>query len=306
MAAKTDFTPNDLRGILADYDLGEFVSFKAFDTGADQTNLRVTTSIRDVVLRYYEKRTHDYAFFEIDLLHYLAEHDYPTAAPIINKQGGYIGEYASKPFALFEFMPGEHSDKPSKYLQIAPAIAKLNRITQDYQSKTTPDRPPYTIEYCERQAVISAARIEDHGLSDQRLSWLRNELHGIDLPDSLPKGICHGDANPGNFLYTDGQLSAVLDFDQANYTWLVYDLANLIYWWTWPDKGELDVEATKQLVQAYEQERKLENLELAHIMDALKLVIANGMAWFLDQGDDYENGKRKIELINTRYKGLML
>lgn len=306
MTAKTNFTPDQLQQILSGYPVGEFVSFKAFETGADQTNLRIITTNRDVVLRYFEKRTHDYALFEIDLLHYLAEHNYPTAAPIANKQGSYIGEYDGKPFALFEFMHGEHSGNPRDYLQIAPVLARLNEITRPYQPKTTPDRPAYTVEYCQEQAKLSAARMRDGEIARERLDWLLDELKTISLPDNLPKGVCHCDANPGNFLYVDGRLSAVLDFDQANYTWLVYELANLIYWWTWPDKGELDVEATKQLVHAYEQERKLEAIERTHIMDALKLVIATGMAWFLDADEDFENGRRKIELIDTQYKGLGL
>ena len=71
MAVKTNFTPTDFEQILSRYDLGEYVRFKPFEQGTDQTNLLLTTTKREVVLRYYEKRTPDYARFEIELLHYL-------------------------------------------------------------------------------------------------------------------------------------------------------------------------------------------------------------------------------------------
>lgn len=54
---------------------------------------------------------------------------------------------------------------------------------------------------------------------------MRSHLDNIKLPASLPKGICHSDINPTNFLYKGEQLTGVLDFDQASYTWLLHDIA---------------------------------------------------------------------------------
>jgi homoserine kinase type II len=68
MAAKTQFSADELRLLLADYDLGEYVSHKSFEEGTDQTNLLLETSRGKYAFRYYEKRPRNYALFEIDVL----------------------------------------------------------------------------------------------------------------------------------------------------------------------------------------------------------------------------------------------
>lgn len=56
MAAQTPFASDEIRQILATYDLGSYRSHRPFPTGADQTNYRVETSTGSYAFRYYEKR----------------------------------------------------------------------------------------------------------------------------------------------------------------------------------------------------------------------------------------------------------
>src|SRR6266576_6663275 len=110
MASKTQFSREDFIGILRDYELGEYRDSRAFERGADQTNILLITSKGRYAFRYYEKRAADYVLFEIDLLHHLAERAYPSPAPIMNSRNEYVGVFDAKPYALFEFLEGEHSD----------------------------------------------------------------------------------------------------------------------------------------------------------------------------------------------------
>jgi Ser/Thr protein kinase RdoA (MazF antagonist) len=89
------------------------------------------------------------------------------------------------------------------------------------------------------------------------------------------QGVCHCDSNPSNFLYTDGKLSAVLDFDQASYTWLLYDVAQMIYWWTWPKKGDIQLDKSSDLVAHYETVRKLSDDSFSN--DKRKVVDLNAL-----------------------------
>src|SRR5262249_43806257 len=106
------------------------------------------------------------------------------------------------------------------------------------------------------------------------------------------------DSNRSNFLYKDDKLSAVLDFDQASYTWLLYDVAQLIYWWTWPDKGNINLEQSRDLVAQYETVRQLSEYERDHLFDALKLVHLVGIGWSLAD-DSFPNDKRKVDDMNA-------
>lgn len=302
MAVKTNFYKEDFEVILAQYSFGDYVDFKPFETGADQTNLLLVTAKGKFVLRYYEKRSRDYVLFEIELLHFLADHSYPCAAPMKNNTGKYFGIYKDKPFALFEFLEGEHSeDNERNYLLVTEQIAELHKLTINYKPVNFQLRASYSVDYCWESANDSAGRITDKEEAQNRLSWMRNHLDNIKLPESLPNGVCHGDINPTNFLYKDEQLPGVLDFDQASFTWLLHDIAQLIYWWTWPNKGEIDFEKTAQLVRKYDSIRKLTDSEINYLFDVLKLVNLIGMAW--DMGsEDFDNNKRKVEYLTTMGK----
>jgi hypothetical protein len=57
MAAKTDFSKRELINILGGYDVGEYKSHRAFEQGADQTNILLETTQGKFAYRYYEKRS---------------------------------------------------------------------------------------------------------------------------------------------------------------------------------------------------------------------------------------------------------
>lgn len=115
----------------------------------------------------------------------------------------------------------------------------------------------------------------------------------------MPKGVCHGDCNPTNFLYVHGHVSAVLDFDQSSYTSLLYDLASLLYWWAWPARGRLDFGKSRLLLEAYESARRLDQQEKEHLYDMLKMINLMGYAWFLHDDQDYPNSQRNVEFLNS-------
>lgn len=298
MAVKTPFSPEVLRTILADYDLGEYQHAHGFARGADQTNILIVTSKGKYAFRYYEKRPEDYVRFEIDLLHLLGEQSYPCPAPIQRNDGSYFGIHCGKPYALFTFQAGEHDDGGDNYQLIAPVLAWLHNLILGHQPAYAEARTPYGADYAWSCAEANAAHITDPSEARERLRWFRAELATLQLSDSLPMGVCHCDSNPSNFLYTDGKLSAVLDFDQASYTWLLYDVAQMIYWWTWPNKSDIQLDKSKDLVAQYEVVRTLSDDERRHLFDVLKLVHLVGIGWSLSD-DSFPNDKRKVVDLNA-------
>jgi homoserine kinase type II len=97
MAVKTPFSAEELRTILSDYELGEYLDSPGFEHGADQTNILLITSKGRCAFRYYEKRSVEYVLFEIDLLHFLGSNQYPCPVPIPRRDGSFIGAYKAKP-----------------------------------------------------------------------------------------------------------------------------------------------------------------------------------------------------------------
>jgi Ser/Thr protein kinase RdoA (MazF antagonist) len=299
MAVKTAFSKQDFRAILANYDIGDLVDIKPFKLGAVQTNMQLTTTQGRFAFRYYESRPLEYALFEVHLLNYLAQHDFPCPAPISTTRGDLLGNYWGKPFALFIFIDGTHSTSPRNYKQVAAVIGKLHTITVGYQPPYSYARDAYDPASCWRNAEISSKRVQPAAEATARRRWLRAALDQLQLPEGLPRGVCHCDSHYSNFLYKNRKLIAVLDFDDASYVYLLHDIANLIFWWVWPDKGEIAFRQARSLISAYEQPRQLEAIEKTHLFDVLKMVILMGVGWFMDADDDYRNAQRKIAYLDA-------
>jgi len=313
MTVKTDFSREDVIEILSNYKLGDFVDFNYISEGTVQTNLLIKTTGGNYVLRYYENRPLESVLFEINLIRYLRRRNYPCPAPFKNRDGDFTGMYNNKPYAIFEFIDGEHIENPDEgqRRQLIRRVAELHNITKNYRPLYRKFRWNYSAELCKRLAQEKAERT---GTTDskRKLNWLENELSSLKLPGSLPKGICHCDLHFSNILFKNGELVALIDFDDANYTFLIYDLAALIdpliftYSWDNWDKYKMiddvfDFGEARKVISEYMRYRPLNNTEKKYLFDVLKLSILIDCLWYFERGDSddfYE--KRKIDHLNMK------
>ncbi len=302
MVVKTALTHDEFVKILSLYDLGAFTQSEAIQQGTIQTNYVIQTTQGKFVLRYYENRSKESVLFESDLLAYLTERHYPSPTQVKNTQGAYVGMYRHKPYVIFEFIEGQPIEHPTAHhwQQLVQKAAELQRLTQDFRSRYTPHRWNYDSDLCRTLARAEATRINTKSARD-KLAWLARELTTLDLPSSLPKGICHCDFHFSNVLFQGDELAALLDFDDANYTFLQFDLVGLIEYWAWPHTLDiLDVAKARGVVQEYMRHRPFPLIEQQHLYDVYKLSILFDCVWYFGRGsaDDFKE-KRKIEALNS-------
>jgi homoserine kinase len=306
MAVKTEFTRDDFASILSSYDVGAYVRSQPIPEGTVQTNYFVDTARGRFVLRYYESRSRESVLFESDLLAYLAARDYPCPGQVKNAQGSYVGLYRDWPYVIFEFVEGQHVDFPTadQHRQLVQKAAELQKLTLDFDSAYTLYRWNYTPDLCRTLARREAERI-DTKAAREKFAWLTGEMAALDLPASLPKGICHCDFHFSNVLFREGEFVALLDFDDANYTYLPFDLVGLIEYWAWPHtEDRLDMAAARDVVQAYQEHRPLQEEERRYLFDVYKLSILFDCVWYFGRWsgvDFYE--RRKIESLNSLGRG---
>ena len=299
MSVKTTISENDFPKILADYDLGEYQSFKTFANGAGQTTLLLETNKGKSVLRYYENRLQKHVSFEVQLFNYLRDKNFPVPAIVKNRSGEFSSTYKEKPYIIIEFIEGEHGKNPNDFFDMAEAaeviriVAQLHNLTKNYNPEYFKDREVFDMGYCWR----GFEKKHKHLVETEKGKWFKNELEKLEFPASLPKGLCHADLNYGNFLFRNGKIVAVLDFDMSFYTYLIYDIASLIYWWSWPPQKNLVKNQSAQIITEYSKSRELSVEERTHIYDALKLIILLGISW--SEEGDFEKEKVKIELLNS-------
>ncbi|REE67037.1 homoserine kinase [Paenibacillus taihuensis] len=301
MAVKTTFSEYELSQICSNYNLGTYVDSTPFTNGTVQTNLKIQTTAGHYVFRYYENRNENSVLFETNLLSFLKDCNYPCPAPFKNKDGNLAGIHNSKPYVLFEFMEGEHIEEPNEkqVKQLIQKAAELQSLTKNYSPIHKDDRWNYSVEFCRELARHESKRINTIN-SKNKLAWLEKELLELELPESLPKGICHADFHFSNVLYNNDEFSALLDFDDANYTYLLFDLIGLISNWAWQyGEDNLNILEAKKVISEYSQHRPLYDIEERHLYDVFKLSILIDCVWYFERGDTqdfYE--KRKIDFLN--------
>jgi len=322
MAVKTTFSKTDFIKILSDYDLGEYKDSKPITAGAVQTNLLLQTTKGKYVFKYYQNRSEKSVLFESELIRHLTDRNYPCPPQLENRDGKPVGAFKGKPFIIFGFVEGRQLKNPSESQrkQLVRKAAELQNITKGYRPKNAEFRSNYDVETCRELARKKAEKINTAN-AREKLAWYENELLQLELPESLPKGICHCDFHFSNVLFKGGEFRALIDFDDAKYTFLVYDLAALIDQFaksfnhdSWSkvkkDENAFDFSEARKTLAEYMKHRPLSDGEKEHLFDVLKLSILVDCIWFFERGnaDDFFE-KRKIDCLNSMgrqgfYKGL--
>ena len=311
MAVKTDFSEQQWREILSHYQLGEYKASQPIPQGNVQTNFFLHTTQGSFVFRYYENRSIGSVLFECHLMHYLKNKHFPCPTLLKNKKGKYIGIANEKPYIIFERIEGQHLEHPTEaqQKQLIQKVAELQNITKKYRPRYKNSRWNYGIELC-RDLAHEAAQEVGTVHAEEKLEWVEQELAKLRLPKSLPKGICHGDFHFSNILFKDGAFQALLDFDDANYTFLMYDLATLIDpflpsfdWDTWSrfqeDENVFDFREARKTVLEYSTYRPLSKNEKSHLFDVYKLTILFDCIWYFQRGEGHDfYEKRKIDALN--------
>jgi homoserine kinase type II len=301
MANRTHFSSQDIAVMLAEYDLGALITFRPFETGMVQSNLFIETTRGAFVLRYYENRPPDHARHEMNLLQYLSGKDFPCPQPMRNRHGRLVGLYQEKPFALISYLPGKHIGlEQLDWRQLAALIEKiaiLHKLTRHYRPR---GKPAYSYNVtCYRQEARRRAALSKTASGRNKLAWVEAQLDALVLPQSLPKGVCHCDFCFTNILWEGRHFVRLIDFDDADRTYLLYDLWNMIDWFLWPRNGELDFTAASRILCEYAKHRAFTSAEHKHFFDVYKLGIIGDCTWSLDH-DEYPDfkEKRKIEYLD--------
>ncbi len=307
-----NLSKNNVITILSKYNLGGYKGHKKFKTGAVQETFLLETTNGKYVLKHYLNRSEKSALFEADLVRYLKKQKFPCPKIFPSKEGDLVTLLNQNPIILFEYMQGEHITKPTyeQEKQLVKKVAELANIARDYKPSYKNARLNYNIHTCEKLAKEKKDEIGDYN-AKQKFSWLRSELIKLELPESLPKGVCHCDFHFSNVLFKNNKFVSLIDFDDANFTYLAFDLVSLIEpfkpsfnWKTWKkfkiNDDVLDFEKTKKIIEGYSKYRKLEKIEKKHLFDIYKLSFLIDCVWKFERGDykDFYE-KRKILYLNN-------
>ena len=291
MAVYTQIDDETIDALLAQYAIGKRRALTGITQGVENTNYRLETDLENdrggrYILTIYEKRVKeaDLPFF-LGLKHHLAAKGYPCPSPIADRDGQILQKIQGKPMAIVSFLDGTDSPAPTTE-QCEKAGAILARLHLDAKDFTIP-RPNALGQHAWAglfNACGDAANHLENGLGAQIQKWL-DDIQNAWRHD-LPQGVIHADLFPDNVLFSNHNISGVIDFYFACQDMLAYDVAITINAWCFDDKMRFCPDRYKAMLKGYTDLRPLTKTE----QNALP-ILAKGaaMRFFLTRLYDWIN-----------------
>jgi homoserine kinase type II len=229
MGTFRSLSAEEVGAILAGFGVSDYLGHHPIAAGTINTNVAVETAARRLFLRINEGKSLDDVEREGAIVAHVAARGVPTPAPLRTPAGEPFLRWNGTLVSVFPWISG-HTLRRAQIgaghaRETGAALARLHAAGGDY-----PDHRPGRYEPDEIQrrfdriAGLSAGDpvlAEAVALLGPALARLERERR----PD-LPTGLIHGDLFIDNVLYADsGALTALLDFEQASWGRLAYDLA---------------------------------------------------------------------------------
>ncbi|MEN3793600.1 homoserine kinase [Fulvimarina sp. MAC3] len=263
MAVYTDVGEAELSEFLADYDLGQVLSYKGIAEGVENSNFLLRTTGGTFILTLYEKRVdrHDLPFF-LGLMEHLAQHGLSCPLPVKKRHGETLGELAGRPGAIFTFLEGMGARRPTPAhcKAVGSAMARLHAIgasfpmTRGNGLSMEAWRPLF-------QSCPDRVDGVEAGLSEE----IERDLDTLEAywPSDLPSGVIHADLFTDNVFFLGGNLSGIIDFYFACNDLLAYDIAITLCAWCFEPDGSFNLTKGAALLNGYQSVRPLEAGEVA-------------------------------------------
>jgi len=256
MAEWRTLSADDVRAILRSFGIGSYEAHRSIPVGTINTNLRVEAGGETLFLRVNEGKSREDVAREAAIVAHAAARGVPTPAPRRAPTGDpfvlWPHDGTTQIVSLFPWVPGgtlrRDQVTPAHAAAVGAALAHLHRAGADF-SDHRPGR--YEPDEIDRRL----ARVRGLGRPElaEAVAILTPELAALGgaRASELPLGLIHGDLFIDNVLYADqGPLTALLDFEQASWGRLAYDLAVTTLAFAF-GRDDFRPELTRALLDAY-------------------------------------------------------
>lgn len=287
MAVYTHVDRQDLDTFLEAYAIGDVVAFRGIESGVENSNFYLETTLGKYILTLFENRVNvrDVPYF-LDLKKHLASKKFPCPLPVEGRDGEVLRTLNGRPATIVTFLDGAVTLSPTagQCRLIGAAMARMHLALQDYGGIRPNDLGPAGWKHLWK-GLAGAANAIQVGLSDLINGDLAETYAARRLSDGLPRGTIHADLFPDNVFFEQDQVSGIIDFYFASTDALAYDLAVCLNAWAFDPSGRTFYkEKSLSLIDGYNSVRALSIAEV----EALPL-LARGAAlrFFLTRLTDW-------------------
>ncbi|HEY4275698.1 MAG TPA: homoserine kinase [Rhizomicrobium sp.] len=256
MAVYTEVGFEELEALLSGYDIGTPQVFKGIAEGVENSNFYLQTDRGAFILTLYEKRvrTDDLPFF-LGLMEHLATHGLSCPQPLRDRSGAQSFTLKGRSGAIFTFLNGVSLRKPEAAHCAATgrALAQLHEAGRDFTRTRANALGP-----AGWRELAAATRPRADAVERNLGALIENALTDLerDWP-ILPSGVIHADLFPDNVLFTQANVSGLIDFYFACNDMYAYDLAITLNSWCFEADGAYNVTKGRALIAGYRAVRAM-------------------------------------------------
>lgn len=256
----------------------EISAIEPLSAGSVNSNFALTAvDGRRYFARLYEEQGRDGALAELSLVAALGRAGVPVVQCLPRADGGGVGDFQGKAFAVFPWLDGEILCQGRVSMAACQKLgAALARVHLTTPQVARPSEGRFRIaDLRERLARVEreghTAYLDDIARIRERLAHYEAER----LRQSAPRGVIHSDLFRDNVLWTkQGELAALLDFESACEGAFAYDVMVTICAWCYGSRFEPQL--VEAFLRGYHGVRRIEAAEVA----ALKVEGAVGCLRF--------------------------
>lgn len=263
MAVYTEVSAEDIESFVADYGLGEVLSFKGIAEGVENSNYLLQTESGAYILTLYEKRVkgEDLPFF-LGLMEHLAERGISCPVPLHGRDGRALRQLCGRPAALVTFLEGLWPRRihPFHCAALGGAMARMHLAGADFQQ-----RRENALSVAGWRPLLDACAARADSVKPGLGDALAAELDHLESrwPQDLPAGVIHADLFPDNVFFRHERLTGIIDFYFACNDFFAYDLAICLNAWCFEHDNAFNVTKARMLLQNYSRQRPFSDEELA-------------------------------------------
>ncbi|MFH1427414.1 MAG: homoserine kinase, partial [Patescibacteria group bacterium] len=227
------------------------------------------------IFRVYNYKKIEEVKFEIEILNYLNNTDFPNPIVLVAANKDAVLEFNNKPAIIYKFIPGDFIKNitPELLFQTGQMSGKLHKVLHDYQPKIY--KPTWDPEDLKRLADNNREEIIKRNFprAEELMDFVQTELAKYNFPESLPKGITHQDIKPENIIVDNNLITGIVDFDNSYYGQLLHDITTTIIWTCFKDE-KLNNDLLTAFLNGYNQERPMTDIEKEYLTPGLKWRLA--------------------------------